>query len=173
MSQLILFVLLGLGPGALIAGIALGIVLAYRGAGVINLATGAVAMLGAYVFFGLKTTGELFLPPIPFAPPTLHLGGPWATAPAFVVAVAVCALTGALFDVLVLRRLRGASPLAKLLASLGLLITIQAIAVLRFGTSGRAAPAVLPNGPNDVAHVAGATVPSDRFVLAGIVVAAA
>jgi branched-subunit amino acid ABC-type transport system permease component len=172
-SQFLLFVLLGLGPGALIAGIALGVVLAYRGAGVINLAIGAVAMLGAYVFYGLRTGGYLFLPPIPFAPHTVSLGGPWATLPAILLAVAVCAFTGALFDVLVLRRLRGAAPLAKLLASLGLLITIQAIAVLRFGTSGQAAPAVLPNGPQDVVHVAGATVPSDRFVLAGIVAAAA
>jgi branched-chain amino acid transport system permease protein len=172
-SQFLLFVLLGLGPGALIAGIALGVVLSYRGAGVINLATGAVAMLGAYVFYGLRTGGYLFLPPIPFAPHTVSLGGPWATLPAMLVALAVCVLTGALFDVLVLRRLRGAAPLAKLLASLGLLITIQAIAVLRFGTSGQAAPAVLPNGPQDVVHVAGATVPSDRFVLAGIVAVAA
>jgi branched-chain amino acid transport system permease protein len=172
-SQFLLFVLLGLGPGALIAGIALGVVLAYRGAGVINLATGALAMLGAYVFYGLRTGGYLFLPPIPFAPHTVSLGGPWATLPAILLAVAVCALTGALFDVLVLRRLRGAAPLAKLLASLGLLITIQAIAVLRFGTSGQAAPAVLPNGPGDVVHVGGATVPSDRFLLAGIVAVAA
>ena len=173
MSQFLLFVLLGLGPGALIAGIALGVVLSYRGAGVINLATGAVAMLGAYVFYGLRTGGYLFLPPIPFAPHTVSLGGPWATVPAVLLALAVCVLTGALFDVLVLRRLRGAAPLAKLLASLGLLITIQAIAVLRFGTSGQAAPAVLPNGPQDVVHVGGATVPSDRFVLAGIVAVAA
>jgi branched-chain amino acid transport system permease protein len=172
-SQFLLFVLLGLGPGALIAGIALGVVLAYRGAGVINLATGALAMLGAYVFYGLRTGGYLFLPPIPFAPHTVSLGGTWGTLPAILVAVAVCALTGALFDLLVLRRLRGAAPLAKLLASLGLLITIQAIAVLRFGTSGQAAPAVLPNGPGDVVHVGGATVPSDRFLLAGIVAVAA
>jgi branched-chain amino acid transport system permease protein len=172
-SQLLLFVLLGLGPGALIAGVALGVVLAYRGSGVINLATGAIAMLGAYVFYGLRTGGYLFLPPIPFAPHTVELGGPWSTVPAVLVALAVCALTGALFDVLVLRRLRGASPLAKLLASLGLLITIQAIAVLRFGTSGQAGPAVLPNGANDVVHVFGATVPSDRFILAAIVTVAA
>jgi branched-chain amino acid transport system permease protein len=172
-SQFLLFVLLGLGPGALIAGIALGVVLSFRGAGVINLAAGAVAMLGAYVFYGLRTGGYLFLPPIPFAPHTVSLGGPWATLPAMLLALAVCVLTGALFDVLVLRRLRGAAPLAKLLASLGLLITIQAIAVLRFGTSGQAAPAVLANGPQDVVHVGAATVPSDRFVLAGIVAVAA
>ena len=45
-NQLLLFAILGLGTGALIAGIALGIVLTYRGSGFINLATGAIAMLG-------------------------------------------------------------------------------------------------------------------------------
>src|SRR4051794_34529573 len=145
MTQFILFVLLGLGPGALIAGIALGIVLAYRGAGVINIATGAIAMLGAYVYFGLKTAGYLFLPPIPFAPHRIQLGDPWPALPAVLVALAVCAFTGLLFDVLVLRRLRTASPLAKLLASLGLFLVVQAVAVLRFGTSGQAAPAGLPD----------------------------
>jgi branched-chain amino acid transport system permease protein len=173
MQQFVLFVLLGLGAGALIAGIALGVVLSYRGSGTINLATGGIALLGAYAFYGLRTGGYLFLPPVPFLPHHVQLGGRWSTLPAFVVALAVCALTGALFDVLVLRRLRGASPLAKLLASLGLLITIQAIAVLRFGTSGQSEPAVLPNQGTDVVHVFGSAVPSDRFVLAGIVVVAA
>jgi branched-chain amino acid transport system permease protein len=43
-DQLVLFTLLGLGTGALIAGIGLGVVLTYRGSGVINVATGAEAM---------------------------------------------------------------------------------------------------------------------------------
>ena len=86
------------------------------------------------------------------------------------VALAVCALTGALFDILVLRRLRGQSPLAKLLASLGLLVTLQAIAVIRYGTSGQAAPAVLPNNGGDSVDILGATVPSDRIILTGFIV---
>lgn len=173
MSQVILFILLGLGPGALVAGIALGVVLSYRGAGVINIATGAIAMLGAYVFYGLRTGGYLFLPPIPFAPHRIQFGGPWATVPAVLVALAACALTGLLFDVLVLRRLRTAPPLAKLLASLGLFLVVQAVAVLRFGTTGQSAPAVLPNGPTDSVQLFGANVPTDRFILAAIVVVAA
>jgi branched-chain amino acid transport system permease protein len=172
MSEFLLFALLGLGLGALISGLGLGVVLSYRGCGLINVGLGGVAMLGAYVFYDLRTSGALLLPPIPFAPHTISLGGAWGTAPAFVVAVLVCALTGALFDVVVLRRLRGASALAKLLASLGLLVTLQAIAVLRFGTSGQAAPAVIPAGPNDVVHVFGQSVANDRFILTGIVVAA-
>ena len=48
MDQVLLFALLGLGTGALIAGIALGVVLTYRGSGIINLAIGAVAMVAGY-----------------------------------------------------------------------------------------------------------------------------
>ena len=171
MSQLLLFALLGLGLGSLIAGIGLAIVVAFRGSGVVNLATGAIAMLGAYVFYDLRTAGKLLLPPIPFAPHRLSLGDPWPTLPAMLAALAVCAVTGALFDILVLRRLRTASPLARLLASLGLLITIQAVAVLRYGTSGQAAPAVLTDGVGGL-DVGGAVVPTNRFLLAGIVLAA-
>ena len=60
MSQILLFILLGLGPGALIAGLALGVVLNFRGSGVINLAVGAIAMFAAYVFYGLRTGGYCF-----------------------------------------------------------------------------------------------------------------
>ena len=46
MEEILLDILLGLGSGVIIAGIALGVVLTFRGSGVINLATGAMAMLG-------------------------------------------------------------------------------------------------------------------------------
>ena len=59
-NQLLLFAILGLGAGSLIAGIAIGVVLTYRGSGIINLATGAVAMLAGYSYWSLKT-GELRL----------------------------------------------------------------------------------------------------------------
>jgi branched-chain amino acid transport system permease protein len=49
LDQVLLFALLGLGTGALIAGIALGVVLFYRGAGVINLATGAISRRGRLI----------------------------------------------------------------------------------------------------------------------------
>jgi branched-chain amino acid transport system permease protein len=172
-SEVILFALLGLGLGALIAGLGLGIVLSYRGSGGINLAIGAVAMLGAYVFYDLRTSGALVLPPLPFAPHRVSLGEPWAIAPAFAVALLVCGLTGGLFDLVVLRRLRGASALAKLLASLGLLVTLQAFAVLRYGTSGQSAPSAIPGVSADSVLVFGQYVPVDRFFLAGLVTVAA
>ena len=54
-EQIALFAILGLGAGSLVAGVALGIVVSYRGSGIINLATGAVAMVAGYSYWSLKT----------------------------------------------------------------------------------------------------------------------
>ena len=62
MSTYLLFFLLGLGGGSVYAILGLGLVLKYRSAGVVNFAQGAVAMYGAYVFIGLRTSGVLQLP---------------------------------------------------------------------------------------------------------------
>ena len=47
MKDIILFVLLGLGAGAVIGGIAMAVVITYRGSGIINLATGAISLVAA------------------------------------------------------------------------------------------------------------------------------
>ena len=65
MNQYLLFLVLGVGTGALYAGLAQGILVAYRGSGVVNLAQGAIAMYGAYTFYELRSTGGLVLPPLP------------------------------------------------------------------------------------------------------------
>ena len=54
-QQIWQFALLGLGIGALIAGIALAVVLFYRGSGVINLASGGIAMFAGYTYWALRT----------------------------------------------------------------------------------------------------------------------
>ena len=54
MNQIFLFSLLGLGTGALIAGVAVALVAFYRGAGVINLAAGAVSMVAGFTFWLLR-----------------------------------------------------------------------------------------------------------------------
>jgi branched-chain amino acid transport system permease protein len=169
-SQIILFALLGLGPGALIAGLSIGMVLNYRGSGVINLGAGAIAVVGAYVFYGLKTGGYLFVVPVFGWPDQISLGGPWSTLPALVMAIVLSALLGLVIEVVAFRALRTVAPLGKLLASIGVLIIIQAVIVLRFGSSGQVAPAVFPNGPTNTFHVAGQTVPTDRLWLTAVVV---
>ena len=55
----------GIGTGALYAAIALGVVLTYKGSGVVNFANGATAMYVAYIYDYLRTQGEVFLPPLP------------------------------------------------------------------------------------------------------------
>src|ERR1700742_2804835 len=53
--------LLCAGGGALIAALAIGFLVTYRGSGVINVATGAIAMYMSYVFNSLNSSGELLV----------------------------------------------------------------------------------------------------------------
>ena len=53
------------GTGALISAIALGVVLTYRGSGVVNFANGVVTIFIAYWFYGLRFEGKLYIPPLP------------------------------------------------------------------------------------------------------------
>lgn len=165
MEQIILFTLFGLGPGSLMAALAIGIVLIYRGRGVINVATGAVAMIAAFVFHGLRTGGYLFLPPF-----KISLDRTLEPLPAFTITIGVCVVLGVMLEILVHRPLRNTSPLAKLVASVGVLLTFQAVVVLQFGSSGQRAPEVLSSDP---VAVFGLNVPGDRFFLAAIVIAVA
>ncbi len=155
MNDALLFAALGLGAGALIASIALGVVLAYRGAGVINIAIGAIAMVGAYVFWALETGFFGF-----------HL----STAPAYVLTIAFMAVLGAGTELLVFRPLRNASPLARLAASLGLLLVFDAGVIEVFGDTSKSARSILPSNTVMIGHF---VVPIDRFILAGIVIAVA
>jgi branched-chain amino acid transport system permease protein len=152
MRDILLFALLGLGSGALIAGIALAIVLTYRGSGIINLATGGIAMLAGYSYWSLKT-GEY--------------GTEFGTAPALVITFLVTLAVGALIELVAFRPLRNAAPLAKLVSSLGVLLVAQASMLLAFGTTQKPQPSILPSNTVTVFDV---NVPVDRFILAGTVI---
>jgi branched-chain amino acid transport system permease protein len=156
MTQILLFILLGLGPGALIAAISLGVVLTYRGSGVINLATGGVAMVGGYAYWALKT-GQVA---------SVQMG----TAPALVSSLVIVLIFGVLVELIAFRPLRNASPLAKLVSSLGVLLIAQAMVLLAFGNTPQPEPTILPQS---TVHVLGAVIPVDRFILTGIVIALA
>src|ERR671935_996503 len=152
MREILLFILLGLGSGALIAGIALGVVLIYRGSGIINLATGGIAMLAGYAFWALRTD---------------QLGIQMSTGPALVVSFAFVLVVGSLIDLVAFRPLRTAAPLAKLVSSLGVLLVAQAAMLLAFGTTQQPEPTVLPQ---NTVKVLSAVIPVDRFILTGIVI---
>ena len=152
MTDIVLFLLLGLGGGAVIAGIGMAVVLTYRGSGIINLATGAVAMVAAFAYWGLRT-GE-FGPVMPAIPSAL-------------ISVVVAVLVGVLSEVLVFRPLRTSSPLAKLVASLGILLILQAVVLLWFGHAARQIPSPFPGG---IVEVLDTSVPENRFWMTGSVI---
>ena len=152
MKDIVLFVLLGLGAGAVIAGIAMAVVVTYSGSGIINLATGAVSMVAAYTFWAVKSDYFHF---------TL------ATPPAIVVTVLVSVLVGVVGELLVFRPLRTSSPLAKLVASLGVLLTLQATILLWFGSRSKQIPSVFPT---NFIKVFGRSIPANRIWMAAIVV---
>ena len=154
MQQILLFILLGLGSGALIAGIALAVVLTYRGSGIINLSTGAIAMLGGYAFWALNAGKLATLP----------------TAVALPLSLLFVLVVGAITEFAVYRPLRNSSPLAKLVSTLGVLLIAQSAMILAFGVTPQPEPGILPT---NVVHIFGAVVPINRFILTGIVIVAA
>ena len=144
----------GIAQGALVAAIALGVVLTYRGSGVVNFANSAIAMYIAYVYAVLRKEGDLFLPPLPnpFAPiegvvhwfqdtdtfdlpdwPTRISFGPnmqfW---PAMLISLIFAILLGLILHFLIFRPLRSAPPLAKVVASIGLFLYLPAVIIRRF-----------------------------------------
>jgi branched-chain amino acid transport system permease protein len=154
MHDVLLYSLLGLGIGGVIAGLALAIVLVYRGSGVINLATGAFAMVGAYLYWGFFARDALgFHPPL------------WL---ALALTLVCMAIFGATVELIVFWPLRNASPLARLAASLGVLLVAQAVIAVAVTSQQRSAPDVLPAGVVDVLDSA---IPTSRLLLAGIAVA--
>ena len=93
--------------------LALALVITYRASGVLNFATGAMALYVAYTYAGLRR-GELLVP-IPGLPKTIDLGQELGFWPAVLISMVVAAVLGALY-VLVFRPLRDAPPLAKAVA---------------------------------------------------------
>jgi branched-chain amino acid transport system permease protein len=151
MKDIVLFVLLGLGAGAVIAGIAMAVVVTYSGSGIINLSTGAVSMVAAYTFWAVKSDYFHF---------TL------ATPPAIVVTILVSIFVGVVSELLVFRPLRTSSPLAKLVASLGILLTLQATILLWFGSRSKQIPSIFPT---NFIKISGTSIPANRFWMAAIV----
>ena len=89
-------------------------------------------------------------------------------AAALVITALVLLVIGLGIEFAVYRPLRTAAPLAKLAASLGLLLVAQAAVSLAFGIGTKPQPPVLPGG---TVTVFGSNVPIDRFILPGIVLA--
>jgi ABC-type branched-subunit amino acid transport system ATPase component/branched-subunit amino acid ABC-type transport system permease component len=147
-QEVIRFALLGFGVGALYALASQGLIVIYRGSGVLNFALGAIGMAAAYLWWELSTN---------------HGWGYW---PAFAAGVLFAAAIGAATHLLIMRPLRSAAPLVRVIATLGVLITLQSIAVLRYQATPKFVPSKLPT---DVWRIHETIVISaDRVILLGI-----
>lgn len=142
------FVLIGIGTGSLYAMVAQGLVLVYRGSGVVNFAQGAFVMFGAYAYYNLYT----------------YFG--FSLAAALVASVILTGLLGVAVQVLILHPMRHSSPLARLIATLGVLITLQAAAVVIYGDRNFLITSLLPT--NSVEVLPGARIGADRLIICAI-----
>jgi sulfate-transporting ATPase len=137
-TELLQFAFLGLGTGGIYALLGLGLVVIYRGSGVINFAQSGFALVGAYLVYRFQQEDG-------------H-GAAFSVA----AAVLVCAVLGVIAHVLVMRPLRSASPLARVIATLGILTVLTQVVVLEYG-----AKAVISTSPVPTEAV---TLPGDIVV---------
>lgn len=158
MSDIIFFLLLGLGIGSLYAMLASGLIIVYKGSGVINFAHGALAMYGMFTFDAAWNRGEMFLPwRDPFPTHTVNLptritldsDGSWPLVPSLILALLMAAFLGLIAHFLIFRPLKDAAPLGKVVASVGLMLYLQGVALLNFGTSFPQPKAIIGEGSID------------------------
>ena len=165
MSLFLVLTLVGLGSGAIIAGLTIGLMVVYKGTGVLNFAQGALAMWAAYVYDALTRKGTLVLPWAGL-PNTIDFGGPvnrwWALA----AGVASAAFLGLLIHVLVMRRMRYAPVLGQVVATIGIMLVIQGLTVLQFGTG--VVQGVAPILPSNTFKIGVVQTSVNRLVLAGL-----
>lgn len=147
MQELFRFAILGLGLGALYALASQGLMVIYRGSGVLNFAHGSIGMIGAYLSWELQTKLE------------------WPFFLTFILGVSASGAVGAATHLLVMKRLTRASPLARIVATLGVLIIVQSVAVLRYGAKVKYVKSELP--VNTISFW-GTTVSVDRLILVGL-----
>ncbi len=127
----------------------LGLVLVYRGSGVLNFAQGAMGMIGAFAFY-------------------LWRDGGMPTPLAFVLAVALGVAIGVATHFLVMRPLRHAPALSRLIATLALFTVLFALGLELWGDTPRIVGKLLPTGTIEV--LPDIDIGQDRLILFGVAV---
>ncbi len=150
MQPFLQFLIIGLGAGATYALFAQGAVLIYRGSGLVNFAQGAIGTFAAYLAYVDLQDDRGW--------------GPW---PALVAAVIAAGLVSLAFQAIVLRALRNAAAIVRVIATIGLLGLLQAIVLKRYGADNQAVNSFLPN---DVFQWGDIAVQEERLYLVAITV---
>jgi ABC-type branched-subunit amino acid transport system ATPase component/branched-subunit amino acid ABC-type transport system permease component len=149
-NEFLKFAILGLGAGAIYGLAALGVVLVYRGSGVLNFAQGAMGMIGAFTFYNARADGR----------------GPVVS---WLLALGLAAALGALTHLAIMRPLRHAPDISRLIATLGILTVLLGVGESRWGTAARIVSKLLPT--DAVTFWDDVTIGRDRLALLGIGVA--
>ncbi|KRT77533.1 MAG: amino acid/amide ABC transporter membrane protein 1, HAAT family [Armatimonadetes bacterium CSP1-3] len=135
MVDLVQYLVGGLTAGTLYGLVALGIVLLYRSSRVLNFAHGDLATLAAFVGFTLLLRRQ---PPTPF--PIGPQTGWWSFLPAMAGALLAGALAGAAFYFLIIRPVKEATLLGRIVVTLGLALAINGLVVLVWGADTKVFP---------------------------------
>jgi len=129
----------GLTLGSIYALVALGYTMVYGILGLINFAHGEVVMIGALVALAaFKLLAATMLPPVLIA-----LIG-------FGIAAMVCMALGWSIERIAYRPLRNAPRLAPLITAIGVSLVLQQLAMLFWGRSYHAVPALLPSEAHEI-----------------------
>jgi len=151
----LVFLLLGLANGAVFASLALGLVVTYRSSGVVNFATGAIALFTAYMYAFLRQGKLLLL--IPGLPQTVGIGAKLGFVPALIVALILAALVGLILYGAIFRPMRTAPPVARAVASIGVMVVLTGVMSQRLGTSPVNVTSIFPTKTYSIGsiHVSG------------------
>jgi branched-chain amino acid transport system permease protein len=175
LRDFIFFMFLGLGAGSLYALLGGALVITFKGTGVINFAQGAIAMYSTYQYSQLRLDGTIRLPWINIIPGPVRLpvgiqisSHPLGAFPAAIGALAMSVLLGVMAHFLLFRPLRNAAPLSKIVASVGLLLYLQGIVLINFGTLSRPLYSFLPNQTIDRFLWLGRSFPAQTLWIAAI-----
>jgi branched-subunit amino acid ABC-type transport system permease component len=151
-SNLLPFVVAGIAQGSVFGLAALGLVVTYKTSGIFNFGHGAIAAVGAYAFYDMRT---------------IH-GWPWP------IAAAVCLLVvGPVLGIVQERLAAGLAPVRlamKVVATVGVVLLVAGITSLHYGASSLDFPPFLPQ---DTVTLLGVRVSAAQLITLSLSVAAA
>jgi branched-subunit amino acid ABC-type transport system permease component len=129
------FIVIGLAQGSVYGLAGNGLVLTYKTSGIFNFAHGTIAALAAYAFYDLRERHHV----------------PWPFALAIVLLV-IAPLVGMALEVMG-RRLANAPVVMNVVATVGLLVALQQLAVIHYGAAAIGMQSFLPTSTFEVAGV--------------------